>query len=327
MNQYTKSFKLLCIIIFAVSIQTLLHAQTNILLYEAGKVPNSKPTKILGDTLSFKLNGKDTTVIIPRTIIPSVTVYTPPKGKVNGTAVIVCSGGAYYAVADPVEGIPAAKKLSEAGFTVFLLHYRVPRADMMIDKEVAPLQDAQRAIQYVREHANDYGIDVNRIGIMGFSAGGHLVSTAGTHFGKSYIDNPKLTSLRPDFMVLVYPVISFTDSITHLVSRNQLIGPDITPEKIKEYSNELQVTPQTPPTFIVHSIDDETVKVNNALLFIAACQQNHVPIELFLYEKGVHGYGVFNPLSKVQWIDACIDWINTNKSSGKNKNQQVKKYQ
>lgn len=240
---------------------------------------------------------------------PTLTIYTPKKVAAKGAAVIVCSGGAYGGRANEVEGIPAAQKLVAAGITAFLLDYRVPNAERMDHKELVPLTDAQRAIQYVREHAKQYKLDIHKIGIMGFSAGGHLVSTVGTHFSKTVLENSKNMSLRPDFLVLIYPVISFADSLTHLRSRKNLIGPDYTAEQIREYSNELQVTDSTPPTYITHGIDDDVVKVENSLYFEAALLQHHVPVQLFLYEKGQHGYGANNPQAQVQWIDDCINWI------------------
>ncbi|MBV7531428.1 alpha/beta hydrolase [Chitinophaga sp. sic0106] len=286
-------------------------AQTPFPLYGNGKVPNAIASNSDMDTLRGKswLTSADTIIFRAKTIMPTLTVYAPASGKATGAAVIVCSGGSYRNVADRVEGIPAAEKLAAAGITAFLLHYRVPRADLMINKETGPVQDAQRAIQYVREHAEQYHIKVDQVGIMGFSAGGHLVSTAGTHFNKTYIDNPRNTSLRPDFMVLVYPVISFADSLTHELSRQNLIGPAITREKITEYSNELQVTPATPPTFIVHAVDDQIVKVGNSLCFVAAMEQQQVPVKFFVYTKGGHGFGVNNNTAAIQWIDPCISWI------------------
>jgi len=241
--------------------------------------------------------------------IPRLTVFKPSKDLSKGTAVIVCSGGSYGGRANSVEGGPACRKLAEAGITAFLLDYRVPRSEWMERKEVVPLTDAQRAIKYVRENAKHFGLDPARLGIMGFSAGGHLVSTVGVRFDKTELENPKNTSLRPDFMVLVYPVISFADSLTHLGSRMNLIGPEITSEKIRYYSNELQVTDQTPPTYLTSGMDDKIVDVKNSLYFAAALKQHHVPMEIFLYEKGYHGYGVNNKQAAVQWIDDCISWI------------------
>ncbi|MBB5439687.1 acetyl esterase/lipase [Pedobacter sp. AK017] len=241
--------------------------------------------------------------------MPKLTVFQPARNLAKGTAVIVCSGGSYGGRANRVEGIPACNKLMEAGITAFLLDYRLPKAERMERKEIVPLTDAQRAIQYLREHAGQYKIDPSRLGIMGFSAGGHLVSTVGARFAESELYNPKSTSLRPDFMVLVYPVISFADSLTHKVSRMNLLGPEITAEEIRAYSNELQVTMQTPPSYLSSGMDDKIVDVRNSLYFSAALRQYRIPVELFLYEKGRHGYGVNNTQAQVQWMDDCIQWI------------------
>lgn len=239
---------------------------------------------------------------------PQLTYYAPVVKK-NSIAVIVCSGGSYAGRANNQEGIPACKKLNEAGITAFLLDYRLPNADKMYHKDIVPLTDAQKAIKYVREHARDYGIDPDKVGIMGFSAGGHLVTTVETHFQQTALKNRGNISLRPDFVVAVYPVVSFADSLTHLQSRNNLIGPDITPEKIKTFSNELQVTDRTPPTFIVAAVDDDVVKVKNSLYLEAALRQHRVPVDLFLYVKGGHGFGVHNKTAEVQWTEPCIQWI------------------
>lgn len=237
-----------------------------------------------------------------------MTLYAP-KHKKSDIVIIVCSGGSYYGRANNVEGIPACKKLNAAGITAFLLDYRVPRSDRMEHKEIVPLTDLQKAIMYVREHTEQYGVNPYKLGIMGFSAGGHLVTTVETHFDTTALDNPKHISLRPDFVVAVYPVVSFADSLTHLQSRNNLIGPDITPDKIKRYSNELHVTKQTPPTFIVAAVDDNTVKVQNSLYLEAAMRQHHVPVRMFLYAKGGHGFGINNKTATVQWTMPCVKWI------------------
>ncbi|MFB6454216.1 alpha/beta hydrolase [Chitinophaga sp. Hz27] len=304
-----------CLIAF----QTL-QAQDIIPLYETDKVPNAIHTDILTDTLHGKswITGMDTTVIRPRTIMPTLTVFVPHK-KTSDIGVIVCSGGSYRNVADEQEGIPAAKKLVDAGITVFLLHYRVPRADLMENKSIVPMQDLQTAILFARENAKTYKLNPDNIGIMGFSAGGHLVSTAGTHFNTNYIENPNGINLRPDFMVLVYPVISLTDSLTHTLSRKNLIGPDISETQVNEFSNEKQVRTNTPPTFIVHAMDDSTVKIGNSLAFVAALEQQQVPVRFFVYTKGGHGFGVNNETSKRQWIDPCIAWIKEEKWKEANK--------
>ncbi|QDW27244.1 alpha/beta hydrolase [Pedobacter sp. KBS0701] len=244
-----------------------------------------------------------------KTEIPKLTIFKPSKDRAKGAAIIVCSGGSYGGRANSVEGIPACIKINEAGITAFLLDYRVPSSTLMDRKEIVPLTDAQRAIQCVRENAKNFKIDPNKIGIMGFSAGGHLVSTVGTRFATTTLDNSKNTSLRPNFMVLIYPVISFADSLTHQGSRMNLLGPSFTKEQINYFSNELHVTKLTPPTFLTSGIDDKVVDVKNTLYFAAALKQHNVPVELFLYEKGAHGYGVHNRQAKVQWIDDCINWI------------------
>jgi acetyl esterase/lipase len=146
---------------------------------------------------------------------------------------------------------------------------------------------------------------------MGFSAGGHLASTAGTHFTKSVIENKANTSLRPDFMILLYPVISFNDSIAHIGSRKQLIGLHPAADKIREYSNELQVTSQTPPTFLVHAGDDVTVKVQNSIDFYLALLKNKVPAEMHIYPKGGHGFGMENPTTSDRWMDRLANWLNS----------------
>ncbi|SDF12201.1 Acetyl esterase/lipase [Mucilaginibacter pineti] len=246
---------------------------------------------------------------------PALTVFPPVRENKKGIAVIVCSGGSYGGRANEVEGIPACKKLAASGITAFLLDYRVPDPQRMEHKEMVPLTDAQRAIQYVREHAKEFDIDPARLGIMGFSAGGHLASTVGTHFKKTELDNPNGTSLRPDFMVLVYPVISFSDSLTHESSRYNLIGPDLSAEEIREFSNELQVSGDTPPTFLVHGRNDSGVKFANSEVFYGALKKQGVKAEFLRYDKGEHGFGAYNKDSKINWMDECIKWIYADRSA------------
>jgi len=299
-------------------------------LYETGKIPNSKPTtekEVVQDNSSDVRKFTFTMKVS----VPDLTAYFPEKGKNTGVAVIICPGGGYGGLASH-EGADIAIKLAENGITGIVLKYRLPDPAIVDNREIVPLQDAQRAIQLVRERAKELGVNPRAIGIMGSSAGGHLASTAGTHFDREKIDNPKHTSLRPDFMVLIYPVISFADSITHHGSRfnlvsgityadlnkdtsdhrttdQKMVAYKIAPEMIREYSNELQVTPQTPPTFLTHAVDDDAVPVQNSVLFIAALQQNKVPAESFFYAHGGHGFGMMNPTAKEQWIDKCIPWL------------------
>ena len=292
---------LLSIICFHMSL--LVISQEVISLY--GPVPNSKPGPD-EEKMDTAANGR---IGGSKVSHPTLTVYLPPAGKANGTAVIICPGGGYVHLALTHEGHDVAKRLNEAGITCFVLKYRLPSDQIMVKKEIGPLQDAQRAIQMVREGAGRWHIDKNKVGIAGFSAGGHLASTAGTHFQTAVIDNPQGTSLRPDFMILGYPVISFSDSLAHMGSRNSLVGKEASPELIKLYSNEWQVTGQTPPTFLVHAKDDRTVKVENSLVFKQKMDSLHRPVELYLYEKGGHGFGLNNSTSDVKWIDLAEAWM------------------
>lgn len=282
---------------------TNVSSQNVIPLYK-DSIPNSIATP---DEETSEIN-KDSVLIIHNISRPTLSIYLPPKGLRTGAAVIICPGGGYWIAAAGHEGADVAKKFTEIGIAAFVLKYRMPNEKTMRNKEIGPIQDAQRALQVVREGASKWGLKKDRIGILGFSAGGHLASTAGTHFQHAYIANPKGTNLRPDFMILVYPVISFADSIGHIGSRNQLLGKTPAPEKIREYSNEMQVTPQTPPAFLVHAKDDP-VKVQNSIVFADALKKNNVPVEMYLYESGGHGYGMYNKTSPVRWMDLVQQWM------------------
>lgn len=286
---------------------TILSAQQVIPLYDNG-IPNSKP--IVNREKSE--TGTDGILRISKVSEPQLQAYFPEKGKANGTAVIICPGGGYAILAASHEGSDVAKVFNEWGVTAFVLKYRLPDDSIMINKAIGPLQDAQRAIQLVRERAAGWGLAKNKIGIMGFSAGGHLASTAGTHFDRPVIENPRHTSLRPDFMILGYPVISFTDSLGHIGSRNNLIGKNPSAANITYYSNELQVTPETPPAFLVHAKNDNVVKVQNSTAFYDALRKNGVPAEIHYYDEGGHGFGMHNKTSADNWMDWLKTWMTKN---------------
>jgi len=182
----------------------------------------------------------------------------------------------------------------------------------MLQKEIAPLQDAQRAIQIVRENYKEWNVDTSRVGIMGFSAGGHLASTAATHFQKNYIDNPSNINLRPSFQILLYPVISFADSICHKGSKENLIGKDPSDEQTRLFSNERQVSSASPPAFLVHATDDRTVNVLNSIYYYEALFENKVPAELHVYKEGGHGFGLYNKTTKDMWMDRLHNWMQAN---------------
>lgn len=277
-------------------------AQQEIPLY-TGKIPNSagapneeyKKANELVDSLTFNVS------------IPTLTVFLPSKDKANGTAVIICPGGGYHVLLTKREGTDVARTFNKLGVTAFVLKYRLPSGKTMKDRSIGPLQDAQRAIQLVRQKAAAWNIDPQKIGIMGFSAGGHLAATAGTHYREALIENKKGVSLRPDFMLLINPVISFTDSIGHTGSRNNLLGDAPAKKQILSYSNELQVNKATPPAFLVHSNADSVVPVANSLSFYSALADNGVAAGLHIYAKGEHGF--LTTPSFDEWFGRCVHWM------------------
>jgi acetyl esterase/lipase len=299
--------KLLACLLMLNALPHLVSAQATIPLY-AGTIPNSIATELQEKTTKTETGG----IRVSQVVQPTLQVFRPAKDKANGTAVVVCPGGGYAMLAMDHEGTDVARRLTELGITAFVLKYRLPNDQTQPDKATAPLQDAQQAIRLVRQKAADYGVNPARIGIMGFSAGGHLAATAGTHFSQPVGTNPGSTSVRPDFLVLLYPVISFSDSLAHVGSRQNLLGNAPTAAQIRLYSNEQQVTPQTPPTFLMHAQDDNVVKVQNSLRFYEACVRKGVPAEMHLYAKGGHGFGMTNATTKDSWVDRLQNWLDTN---------------
>ena len=255
-----------------------------------GIVPGSKTS-----TISEKVTFVNGAVRLSNVVAPTITKYSPQKS--NGMAIVICPGGGYGRLAIDHEGAEVAKALNAQGITAFVLKYRLPNDTIMMDKTTGPLQDAQQAIRMVRKQAAASGINPNKIGIMGFSAGGHLASSAATHYSYRADSTLKDTvSTRPDFVILIYPVISFDDSITHRGSKNNLLGKNPSTELIKQFSNELQITKNSPPAFLVHTGDDATVPVANSIRYYQACIENKVPVEMHLYPKGGHGFGMNNKL-------------------------------
>ncbi len=240
--------------------------------------------------------------------IPTITPFLAAKENSTGAAVIIFPGGGYARLSDIKEGSDVAKWLNTLGITAFVVKYRLG----MRYHQPAPLQDAARAIRMVRSRAKEWNLETQRIGIVGFSAGGHLASSLGTHFdpGKPDAKDPlDRISSRPDLMVLVYPVITMGD-LTHAGSKKNLLGENPTPELVKLYSNELQVTKETPPTFLVHTMTDAGVPVENSMMFAAALRRAGVPFEFHLYEQGPHGFGLAptNPIL-ASWAGRCADWL------------------
>jgi acetyl esterase/lipase len=280
-------------------------AQQESPLYPNG-VPNAKQVPNTQKSVT-DANG---ILRISEVTVPTLTVYPANPEKANGTAVIIFPGGGYTILAASHEGSDVAKVLNEMGVTAFVLKYRLPNDNAQIDKTIAPLQDAQQAIRSVRKDAIKYGINPNKIGIMGFSAGGHLAATTGTHFDQQVGEVTSEISVRPDFMILGYPVITFKE-FGHAGSREKLVGKNPDQALIDEYSNELHVTKETPPTFLVHAGDDMAVPVKNSLVFYEALQKNGVLAELVIYPKGGHGFGLNNKTTKEKWMDNVKNWMDS----------------
>lgn len=280
-------------------------SQEIIPLYPQDSIPNSKPSSVAEKNET----GNDGILRISDVTVPTLTVYLPSADKANGTAVIICPGGGYRILAAGHEGADVAKQFTEWGITAFVLKYRLPSDETMEDKTIGPLQDAQRAIQLVREKAKMWALNPRQIGIMGFSAGGHLAGSASVHFEKPVISNPLKTSLRPDFSILIYPVISFGEELVHKGSREYLLGMEPSADKVKFYTLENQVTKKTPPVFLVHAKDDKAVKVDNSLVFAAALDKNRVKHDIYLYDRGGHGFGMKNPTSDVEWMKYLKQWM------------------
>ncbi|HEX9152293.1 MAG TPA: alpha/beta hydrolase, partial [Flavobacterium sp.] len=265
-----------------------LFGQSKVIELWNGKVPGAIHNSKFKQTIDSATGWIDKKFITD----PSLDMYPAPLEKATGTAVIICPGGAYWGLAIKHEGKQVAKWLNRLGITAFVLTYRLPDDSIMENKSIGPMQDGQEAIRLVRRHAKEWGIDSHKIGIMGFSAGGHLASTLSTHFNEKVYQPEDLTSARPDFSLLIYPVISMDSSITHKGSQVNLLGENPSLDKIKYFSNELQVNDKAPPAFMVHSLDDDAVPVQNSINYALAMHKFKIPCELHIYQSGGHGYGL-----------------------------------
>lgn len=283
-----------CICLFPFAV----HAQRIIDLYQ-GTVPNARKTELKN------IPQDPSEGIVRRVITPTLEMYLPEKENASGAAIVICPGGGYSVIVYNGEGVLTAKEFAKKGIAAFVLKYRLPNDSFQVNKTIAPLQDAQQAIKMVRDSASAWGIDVNKVGIMGFSAGGHVASTEATHFSKALIENKSNTSLRPDFQILVYPVISMQDSLTHKDSRRQLLGPNPSKETIDPYSNELQVNKNSPPAYITQAADDKVVDVDNSIIYFEKLRHHNVPVEMHIYEKGNHGFVFRHP----GWMEPLFEWL------------------
>lgn len=306
MKQLKSLLTLLFLIIAAINAS----AQTQILKLWPDGIPGSirsetyfEESTVTGDIVSLYEKVTD----------PSLTVFLPPAEKATGTAVLICPGGGYGVLAFDHEGFAIARWLNSNGIAGIILKYRLPSDMIMKDKSVGPLQDAQEAMRIIRRNAAQWKISPRKIGVIGFSAGGHLASTLSTHFAEKVYEVKDTTSARPDFSLLIYPVITFDSSFTHGGSRQNLIGDKPTDYTIRYFSNELMITRNTPPAFLVHSADDKVVPVKNSIVYFEGLVRNNVRAEMHIFEKGGHGYGLaINMETESAWPDLCLKWLKEN---------------
>jgi acetyl esterase/lipase len=296
---------LICLLITSIIAPVV--AQNQILPLWEGDPPNYRET---GEVTIWDTSD---IVVVRNVQKPDIAVFIPSKKNSTGEAVVICPGGGYGVLAYDWEGSDIAHWLNSQGIAAIVLKYRLPGSKSNIIPHKSPLMDAQRAMRMVRANATAWNIDPEKIGIMGFSAGGHLASTLSTHYDAgdpSSSDPVEQLSCRPDFSILVYPVISFTGEFQHSGSRRNLVGKDADEALVEYYSNELQVTEDTPPAILIHSDDDEGVPVENSIAYYKALRANKVSSELHIYPYGGHGYSLaIGQGHLATWPDRVIEWI------------------
>ena len=302
MTKFTRSRRIITALISLICLQQAAAQQAPVPLYE-NEVPNSRraPANYQQQT--------DAKGYICRVTQPALIPFFPAKGTANGTAILIFAGGGYQvlALSDCVE---IANAHNEAGITAFIVKYRQPNDTIMVNKSNGPLQDAQAAIKLVRKRAGEWGINPNKVGMMGLSAGGHLVSTEGTQHDRIVIDNKEKINLRPNFMALLYPVIIYDPAIPR--TRENLIGKQPSAELLNLYSTDKHVTTAAPPTFMVHAADDDVIPVKNTLSFFNALLQNQVKAEMHILQSGGHGFGLTDANSKDNWFRMFKSWLMEN---------------
>lgn len=274
------------------------------------KIPDEITSKEYSEKIVTDKNGIAEDV--RKVTSPTLTAYFADAEKSNGTSVIICPGGGYGMLAINKEGFKVAEWFNSLGINAFVLKYRLPSDLIMKNKTVAPLQDAQEAVRLIRRNAAKWKLNPNKIGIMGFSAGGHLASTLSTHYNDKVYESKDNTSARPDFSILIYPVISMQEGITHQGSKDNLLGKNADNEAIEKYSNEKQITADIPKAFLVHATDDKAVPVENSINYYLALKKEKVPAEMHLYENGGHGFGLGTKGTNVSWPKTCEKWLTVN---------------
>jgi len=295
-----KKIAFLLLIFFTIQVS----AQEKIMVWPKGQMPNSKG-------LSLKTEEKDNRITqIKET---ELFAFLPPKEDRKQMSVIIIPGGGYYKLTYDLNGFQIAKWFNTLGISAFVLNYRLPTSPDLKQREIAPLQDIQAAIKYVRKNASEYGISPDQVGVIGTSAGGHLaatVSNISTDYTELKGDWIGISTI-PNFAILVSPVIDLGE-YAHVGSRNSLLGENASPEKIKEYSMQNQVTEKTPPTILIHAQNDKTVPVMNSILYYQAMTQHKVKGALFIFPEGEHKIGIANKTELTDnWKKLCSDWLKT----------------
>ncbi|MFY0626782.1 MAG: alpha/beta hydrolase [Reichenbachiella sp.] len=269
-------------------------------LYKDGKIPNAIKT----DNSELIENG-----IAKNVSIPQLLVYRPKMGNSNKTAVLICPGGG-YGVLVMGRAFEIAEELTKNGVTAFVLKYRLPNDKWIKDKSIGPIQDAQRAMQIIRKQYKKWVIDPNKVGVMGPSAGGHLAASLSYLYDHDFTDRNRGMNLRPDFSILIYPVISMDTVYAHMGSRTNLLGVNPSTKKQELFSLEKNVNADAPPTFILHANDDKTVSIENSLMLYEALRANKVAVDMRVFSSGEHGFNM--GIAKNRWLPLCIEWLSDN---------------
>ncbi len=278
-------------------------------LWPEGMIPDHKD---VGIREKVKTYGGNTRILHVQ--VPGIAVYLPSGPNATGQAVLICPGGGYHVLAYDWEGTDIAKWLNSLGIAGIVLKYRLPADESNTVSYKVALEDAKRAIRLVRYHAGEWHIDPDKVGVMGFSAGGHLASTLATHFDTGdpqARDSLERMSCRPDFVLLGYPVISMDDAITHQGSKKALLRSDPSPERAREFSNELHVTARTPPTFLFLAADDRSVPPENSIRYFEALKKHGVPAEMHIYPAGGHGFSlaINRDRHTARWVEDAAAWL------------------
>ena len=281
-----------------------LHAQNEEMQLWSSEIPGSIKADDYDEIYNENLDQ------LRKVINPTLTLFLPEKP--NGTSIVICPGGGYAYLAINKEGFKVAEWLNTLGVTAFVLKYRLPSDDIMQDKSVGPLQDAQESIRFIRRHAEKWQLNPDKIGIIGFSAGGHVASTLSTHYNDTVYKVADSISAKPNFSILAYPVISMETEIAHKGSRNNLLGVSPSNELIEHFSNEKHIDSNTPATFLVHANDDKGVPVENSIHYFLALKKHKVLSEIHLYQNGGHGFGLGNKGTSQNWTNQCEEWLYNN---------------